>query len=131
MSVKFAKFKNFDSFLDALTPVERVICIRIRGLILDNFPELEETWAYGAPFFKGRKRICFLYPASLPYSGVKEGVNFGFTRANFLSNDHGLLDIGDRKEVAYIAILAEKDIREDLFLEILHEAIILDMEQAI
>jgi len=127
--VKFAKFKNFDSFLDALTPVERGI--RIRGLILDNFPELKETWAYGAPFFKGRKRICFLYPASLPYSGVKEGVNFGFTRANFLSNDHGLLDIGDRKEVAYIAVLAEKDIREDLFLEILHEAIILDMEQAI
>jgi len=33
--------------------------------------------------------------------------------------------------VAYIAVLAEKDIREDLFLEILHEAIILDMEQAI
>ncbi len=128
MSVKFAKHKDFDSFLDALTPVERTICLRLRGLIMDNFPELKETWAYGAPFFKGRKRICFLYPASLQYSGIKEGVNFGFNRANLLSNAHGLLDLGSRKEVAYIAVLTEKDIRKDLFLEILHEAVILDKE---
>lgn len=126
--MKFAKHKDFDSFLDALTPVERVICLRIRGLILNNFPELQETWAYGAPFYKGRKRICFLYPASLPYSGVKDGVNFGFNSANLLSNDHGLLDLGNRKEVAYIAVLTEKDIRDDLFLEVLHEAVILDQE---
>ena len=126
--MKFAKHKDFDSFLDALTPVERTICLRLRGLIMDNFPELKEIWAYGAPFFKGRKRLCFLYPASLPYSGIKEGVNFGFNRANLLSNDHGLLDLGNRKEVAYIAVLTENDIREDQYLEILHEAVILDNE---
>ncbi len=126
MSVKFAKYKDFDSFLDALSPGERAICVRLRGLIFDSFPELKETWAYGAPFYKGRKRICFLYPASLPYSGLKEGVNFGFNRANLLSNEHGLLDLGDRKEVAYITVLAEKDIQEELFLEILHEAVLLD-----
>ncbi len=126
MRVKFAKHKDFDSFLDALTPPERGICLRIRGLILDNFPVLQETWAYGAPFYKGRARICFLYPASLPYSGVQVGVNFGFNRANLLSNEKGLLDFGNRKEVAYIAVLTEKDIQEDLFLEILHEAVLLD-----
>ena len=126
LSVKFAKHKDIDSFLDALTPNERSICLRIRVLILDNFPELKETWAYGAPFYKGRSRICFLYPASLPYSGLKEGVNLGFNRANLLSNDNGLLDLGPRKEVAYIALWSEKDIQETPFLEILHEAVILD-----
>lgn len=129
LSVKFAKHKDFDSFLDALSPSEQQICLRIRALILQNFPILKETWAYGAPFYKGRSRVCFLYPASLPYSGVKAGVNFGFNRGNLLSNEQSLLFLGDRKEVAYIAILSERDIREDLFLEILHEAVILDKEQ--
>jgi hypothetical protein len=126
LSVKFAKHKDFDSFLDACSPNEQQICLRIRQLILQNFPTLKENWAYGAPFYKGRSRICFIYPASLPYSGLKEGVNFGFNRGNLLSNDHGLLILGARKEVAYISALTEKDVREDLFLEILHEAVILD-----
>ncbi len=129
LSVKFAKHKDFDSFLDALSSSEQAICLRIRDLILQNFPNLRETWAYGAPFYKGRSRVCFLYPASLPYSGVKEGVNFGFNRGNLLSNEHGLLNLENRKEVAYIAVLTEKDVREELFLEILHEAIILDAVQ--
>jgi hypothetical protein len=126
LRVKFAKHKDFDSFLDVLNPVERIICLRLRSLIAYHFPELKETWAYGAPYFKGHRRICFLYPASLPYSGLESGVNFGFTRAHQLSNAQGLLNLGSRKEVAYITILAEKEIQEDLFLEILHEAVILD-----
>ena len=131
LSVKFAKYKDFDSFLDACSANEQQICLRIRELILQNFPTLKETWAYGAPFYKGRRRICFLYPASLPYSGLKEGVNFGFTRGNLLSNEQGLLFLGERKEVAYISVLTQKDVREDLFLEILHEAVILDEVSAL
>jgi hypothetical protein len=131
LSVKFAKYKDFDLFLDACSANEQQICLRIRELILQNFPILKETWAYGAPFYKGRSRICFIYPASLPYSGLKEGVNFGFNRGNLLSNDHGLLILGERKEVAYISVLTEKDVREDLFLEILHEAVILDEVSAL
>ena len=126
MGVKLAKHKDFDSFLDALTPAESTICLQLRELILGNFPHLKETWGYGAPYYSGKRRICFLYPASLPYSGVKEGVNFGFTRANMLSNVQGLLDLGNRKAVGYIAVLREKDIQEALFLEILQEAILLD-----
>lgn len=93
---------------------------------MGHFPELKETWAYGAPFYKGRSRVCFLYPASLPYSGLNTGVNFGFNRANQLSNEHGLLDVGNRKEVGYIAVLSEQEVKESLFLEILHEAVLLD-----
>lgn len=126
--MKFAKHKNFDSFLDALLPEEQSICLRIRDLILINFPHLKETWAYGAPFYKGRSRVCFLYPASLPYSGVKTGVNFGFNCGHLLSNAQGLLNLGERKEVAYIPLTTAKDIREDILLEILHEAVILDNE---
>lgn len=126
--MKFAKFKDFESFFESLPPSEQAICYRMRHLIRENFPELKEKFSYGAPFYHLNSRICFLYPASLPYSGIASGVSFGLNRGHLLSNEHGLLDIGERKEVAYIRLLQESDIREDLFLEILHEAVLIDAE---
>jgi Domain of unknown function (DU1801) len=128
--MKFAKHQDFDSFLEALLLPEQAICVRLRELLLGNFPELKEKFAYGAPFYHRNSRICFLYPASLPYSGIASGVSFGFNRGHLLSNDHGLLDIGNRKQVAYISLLQESDIKADLFLEMLHEAVLLDDEMS-
>lgn len=124
--MKFAKYKDFDAFWEAIPPAEQAICLRVRRLILDNFPEMNEKFAYGVPFYHLNSRICFLYPSSLPYSGMESGVSFGFNRGRLLSNEQGLLDLGDRKEVAYIRLLSESDIREDIFLDMLHEAVLLD-----
>ena len=126
--MKLAKHKDFDSFLEAILPTEQAICVRLRGLVLGNFPELKEKFAYGAPFYHRNSRICFLYPASLPSSGINIGVSFGFNRGHLISNEHGLLEMGDRKEVGYLKVQQESDIREDIFLEMLHEAVILDAE---
>ena len=79
--MKLAKHKDFDSFLEAILPTEQAICVRLRGLVLGNFPELKEKFAYGAPFYHRNSRVCFLYPASLPYSGIPSGVAFGFNQA--------------------------------------------------
>ena len=128
--MKFAKYKDFDSFFEHLPPNEQAICAPLRELILENFPELKEKFSYGAPFYHFNTRICFLYPASLPYSGIEKGVSFGFNRGHLLSNDDGLLDLGDRKEVAYIRLLSPSDIAADRFLELLHEAVLLDIEIA-
>lgn len=126
--MKFAKYKDFDSFLEALPLSEQAICTRLRNLLLGHFPELQEKFSYGAPFYHRNNRVCFIYPASLPYSGIDTGVSFGFNKGHLLSNEHGLLDLSTRKEVAYISILRERDIQEDLLLEILHEAILVDAE---
>lgn len=124
--MKLARFKDFDSFFNAIFPDEQAICSRMRGLIQDNFPELREKFAYGVPYYHRNTRVCFLYPASLPYSGIASGVSFGLTKGHLLSNHQGLIDMGDRKEVGYIRILTLGDIREDAFLEILYEAVMLD-----
>ena len=128
--MKFAKHKDFDSLLEDILPQEQAICLHLRNLILGNFPELKEKFAYGAPFYFRNSRVCFIYPASLPYSGIDFGVSFGFNRGHLLSNDHGMLDLGNRKEVAYVSLLQESEIRWDILLEILHEAILLDNEMA-
>ena len=103
-----------------------MICSRMRALILEHFPELREKFAYGVPYYHRNTRVCFLYPASLPYSGIASGVSFGLTKGHLLSNHQGLIDMGDRKEAGYIRILTARDIQEDLFLEILYEAVMLD-----
>ncbi len=122
------KFKDFDTFFETLLPAEKGICEQLRCLILDNFPNLREKFGYGVPYYHQHSRICFIYPASFPYSGRKQGVALGFTRGHLLSNEQGLLEMGARKEVGYVHLLTQKDIREDTLLEMLHEAVLVDAE---
>lgn len=122
------KFKDFDSFFDALLDTEKKICGQVRELIQANFPHLREKFGYGVPYYHQHSRVCFMYPASFPYSGQASGVALGFTRGHMLSNEQGLLDLGGRKEVAYVHLQSPGDIKEELLLEILHEAVLLDTD---
>ncbi|MEZ4943005.1 MAG: DUF1801 domain-containing protein [Saprospiraceae bacterium] len=124
--MKLNKFRDFDTFYDSLLPAEKGICLQLRQLIQENFPQLREKFGYGVPYYHLHTRVCFMYPASFPYSGRQTGVALGFTKGHLLSNAQGLLDLGDRKEVAYVSLLQQKDIPEGALLEILHEAVLLD-----
>ena len=124
--MQLAKHKDFESFFYAILPEEQAICSAIRETIRLNFPHLRETWAYGVPYYRGLRRICFLYPASLPYSGISVGVNLGFTRGNLMSNTEGLLEMGHRKEVAYLHLDSPQQVLDYPVLELLHEAVLLD-----
>ena len=128
--LKLHRFQDFDAFYEMLLPAEKAICLQLRALILDHFPALREKFGYGVPYYHRFSRICFMYPASFPYSGHSEGVALGFTRGRLLSNEQGLLDLGDRKEVAYVLLRAAREIREEPVLEIVHEAVLLDEELA-
>lgn len=128
--MKLAKHKDFDSFCEDLLPAEKSVCLRLRDLLLTHFPELREKFGYGVPYYWRYSRICFIYPASFPYSGMETGIAFGFARGRLLSNEQGLLDLGERKEVGYVRLLSEKDVREEPLLELLHEAVLLDADMA-
>jgi hypothetical protein len=126
--MKLNKFTDFDTFCDSLLPSEKTICLLLRSLIQENFPALREKFGYGVPYYHQHSRICFLYPASFPYSGQKAGVAFGFTRGHLLSNEQGLLEMGTRKEVGYVHLFTTKKFPETPLLEMLHEAVLLDEE---
>ena len=122
------KFKDFDSFYEMLQEQEKCICLLLRDLIRSNFPHLREKFGYGVPYYYQFSRICFLYPASFPYSGHAAGIALGFTRGHLLSNEQGLLEMGARKEVGYVHLLSPKDVPEEPLLEMLHEAVLLDTD---
>lgn len=124
--LKLHRFKDFDAFFEMLLPAEKAVCLPLRSLILEHFPELTEKFGYGVPYYHRYSRICFMYPASFPYSGHRTGLALGFTRGRLLSNEQGLLDLGDRKEVAYLLLHSAAELRAEPLLEILHEAVLLD-----
>lgn len=90
--------------------------------LLTSYPEVSGKIRYKIPFYYRKSWICYLNP-------LKDGgVELAFTRANELSNEQGLLDFKNRKQVAGIAFAKVGDINENILHEIFQEALLLDEE---
>ena len=60
---------------------ERIITDVLRQVIIENLPKgYKEKLAYNVPCFYCRKRICIIWPATIPGGGVKKGVLVGFSQ---------------------------------------------------
>ncbi|QTN38367.1 DUF1801 domain-containing protein [Cryomorphaceae bacterium] len=76
------KFKTVEDFLDYLPEEELMVVEALRELIFDCLPGVEERLNYNAPFYFGHKRMFFIWPASLPWGKVDQGVRLGFSHAD-------------------------------------------------
>jgi len=81
---------------------------------------LESKIRYKIPFYYNRSWICYINPQK------KGGVELAFLRGNEMSNTYGYLDLKDRKQVMGISFYESKEIKEDILMEIIAEAILLD-----
>ena len=99
-------FRNIDQFLDFLPDGEKRMTEILRTIILDTLPQCKEKLSYNVPFYKLRKRICFIWPSAIPWGNVKEGVMLGFTNGSQLTDD-GYLEKGERKSV-YTRVLIRR-----------------------
>ena len=105
---------------------EQRIFLALRNLILENCPELEEHIAYNAPFYRRKSNVCFLWPATVPWGNVKAGVSLGFTKGYLLSDYDNILEKGTRKQIHSIVIEDLHDVKTEVLLSYLFEAIELD-----
>ncbi|HEX8548886.1 MAG TPA: DUF1801 domain-containing protein [Cytophagaceae bacterium] len=117
-------FKSVDDFFEYLPEDELRITLSLRQIILECIPEAIEKLSYNVPFYKRRKNICFLWPASVLWGKKKsyEGVRLGFNQGNLLHDPVSYLDRGHRKQVCYKDFLALKDIDIDLLKSYIFEA---------
>jgi uncharacterized protein YdhG (YjbR/CyaY superfamily) len=124
--------KSVQDFIAALPRDEKIIVSRLRSLILDIDPRIQEKLSYGVPYFFHHRRICFLWPASaIPYETGKAKertslVDFGLCYGNELSNEQGLLLAEGRKQVYVIRLSSASEINEQAFREIIMEAVLVD-----
>ena len=107
-------FNTVEDFLDYLPGHERKMVDTLRRIVMECIPDAKEKLAYNVPYYYRHSRICFIWPASVPWGNVKlNGVQLGFCRGNLLQDSIGFLEKGTRKQVYTKTYTDVKTIRED------------------
>lgn len=122
---KGLSFRNVEDILDYLPEDERKIVEALRTTILSCIPDCTEKISYNVPFYSRHKNICYLWPSSIPWGGIKSGVSLGFTKG-MLFPDQKLFKKSNKKNVRSLAFLSLEEIDFDLISSLLYEAILID-----
>jgi hypothetical protein len=119
-------FRSVAEFLGYLPDAELELVTQLRDLILENIPDVTEKLSYNVPYYFRHSRICFIWPASVPWGKVqRNGVLLGLCNGQLLQ-DHHYFNMNDRKRVASKTFFTPKEIDEDLLLSYLFEATEID-----
>lgn len=115
----------------SLPEEERAMTTVLRNIVLEVNPSFEEKFAYGVPYYYINKRVCFVWPTSVPRSGFKSGVILGFSNGVILKKKFDIISCGTCKVVGWIQYHNLKEIKSNIIQDILTEAIILQEMQNI
>jgi hypothetical protein len=117
---------EIDEFISALPRKEQVLVQRLRSILFDVEPRIEEKFSFGVPYYKRNRMVCFIWPQSALYGPKKDLVSFGFCYGHMLSNDQGVLNHEGRTQVYIIRYSALQEIDEPVLREIIQEALLID-----
>lgn len=125
-NIQPTKFKNIGELLDFLPEEEHRIMTLLRNIILECMPECEERLSYNVPFYYRYSRVCYIWPASIPWGRVDSGVAIGFCRGTRLSDRINYLQKANRKQVCTKTFYSVEQIEPDLLKSYVYEAIEID-----
>lgn len=121
------QFRSVEEFLDYLPENELVVVEYLRRLIYDCIPGVREKLAYNVPFFYGHSRICFIWPAAVPWGKVPQnGIKLGFCKGHLLNDELAYLELEHRKEVSWKTFFEVPVQDEDILKTYLFEAAAID-----
>ncbi|MFN2440781.1 MAG: DUF1801 domain-containing protein [Chitinophagaceae bacterium] len=118
------KFRSLVEFWEYLPENERLIVDILRQIVLENLPAYcKEKLTYNVPFYYGKRRICLIWPASIPWGGIKNGVLLGFCQGNKLEDADRFLIHGTNKQLYYKIFYSPDEIDASAIVSILKEAV--------
>lgn len=124
---KGIKFRSIIEFWEWLPENERIITDVLRQIIIANLPkDHKEKLAYNVPYYYGKRRICLIWPGSVPWGGIRSGVLLGFCYGNKLKDPGNYLIHGTNKQVYYKIFHSPEEIDEKAIVTLLKEAVELD-----
>jgi hypothetical protein len=111
-------------FWEHLLENERVLVDVLRQIVLENLPPgCKEKLTYNVPFYYGKKRICLIWPASVPWGGFKSGVFLGFCQGDKLKDTSRYLTHGSNKKIFYKIFHTVEEIDVAAIVSLLKEAV--------
>ncbi len=122
------KFNSVADFLRHLPSHELEIVETLRGTILEVMPDATEKLAYNVPFYYLNKRLCYIWPSSVPWGGITEGVSMGFCQAMLYDELTSKLKFGNKKEIGTLSFISAAEIDEGLIWLLLKKAKFVDEE---
>jgi hypothetical protein len=127
MRIRPPKFQSLTELWSYLPDHERIITDVLRQIIIENLPKNhKEKFAFNVPCFYVKKRICIIWPASIPGGGKYQGVLLGFSQGYKLKDRHKYLEHGTNKRIYYKIIHSADDIDEKAITSLLKEALAID-----
>lgn len=116
------EFKSIQEFLDYLPEEELEIVLFLRKIVLECMPDCKERLAYNVPFFYRHSKICYIWPASIPWEKVSNGVGIGFCKgASLLDETFETISFSSKSLFSSI-----KEIDVDSLKQQIYEAISID-----
>ncbi|GGG72907.1 hypothetical protein GCM10007415_00270 [Parapedobacter pyrenivorans] len=127
MAKEQLKFWSLVELFEFLPRDEALLTDVLRELTIETLNGYgKEKLSYNVPFFYGNKSICLIFPASVPRSGVKSGVLFGFWYGNRLKDENNYLTHGRNKQVYYKIYQSVDEIDTPVLTNVIKEAVDLD-----
>ena len=111
--------KPVEHFIDELSPRQKALAHRLRTVILDAIPEIDESMKWKIPFYSFNGILCFINP-------VAEHIVIGFCNGALLSDEHKLLT-GNGKLVRHVVVKKMSDIQKPKLRNLLHEAMLFNV----
>lgn len=116
-------FRNVGELLAYLPEHQLVIIERLRELVFECIPGVEERLSFNVLFYRKYRCICFFWPGAVAWgSKTWEGVEIGFQYGNLLADEINYLERGTRKQVFSKRFFRLEDINEDVLRAYLWEA---------
>jgi uncharacterized protein len=97
MMVQTAASKKVDNYLEALPEPEQAMALKLRDLLVENVPGIEEKFSFKLPFYHYYGMFCYLH-----YD--RNGLNFCICRGKDLLLAFPQLDQKNRASIASVTI---------------------------
>lgn len=121
------RIRSLLQLYEVLPEDERLMVDILRQIVIDHIPKhFKEKISYNVPFFRGRKGICIIWPATIPRGGIKRGVLFGFWYGNKLNDVDQYLIHGTNKQIFYKIYYKIGEIKPRPLIKLLKEAVRID-----
>lgn len=116
---------ELSAFFNKLPEYEKVIALKLYEIIQSHEAKFDCKLSYASLFFfYQKKRLFYLWPASIPWGGVKNGVRLAFIHGYLFHDDlQPYLSFDKRKEIGVIDYTDENQIESNIILRLLTKSI--------